>query len=64
MNIDDGVFRSATALVDGSPVELRAKAAVLAGGGFEANIEWLKEAWGEAAENFLIRGTPFNKGRS
>jgi tricarballylate dehydrogenase len=62
LNLDGGVFRSATALVNGAPVELRAKAAVLAGGGFEANIEWLKEAWGEAAENFLIRGTPFNKG--
>ena len=62
LNIDGGIFRSATALVNGSPVELRAKAAVLAGGGFEANIDWLKEAWGEAAENFLIRGTPFNKG--
>ena len=44
-------------------MELRAKAVVFAAGGFEANIEWLKEAWGEAAENFLIRGTPFNKGR-
>jgi tricarballylate dehydrogenase len=58
-----GVFESATALVEGVPVELRAKAVVFAAGGFEANIEWLKEAWGEAAENFLIRGTPFNQGR-
>ena len=58
-----GEFESATALVNGVPVELRAKAVVFAAGGFEANIEWLKEAWGEAAENFLIRGTPFNKGR-
>jgi tricarballylate dehydrogenase len=58
-----GEFESATALVNGVPVELRAKAAVFAAGGFEANIEWLKEAWGEAADHFLIRGTPFNKGR-
>jgi tricarballylate dehydrogenase len=63
MKIEGGAFESATALVDGVPVELRAKAAIFAAGGFEANIEWLKEAWGEAAENFLIRGTPFNKGR-
>jgi len=62
LNIDNGAFQGAVARVNGSPIELRAKAAVLAGGGFEANIEWLKEAWGEAAENFLIRGTPFNKG--
>ena len=33
-----------------------------AAGGFEANIDWLKEGWGEIAENFLIRGTPFNRG--
>ena len=35
---------------------------VAAAGGFEANIEWLKEYWGEAADNFLIRGTPYNRG--
>jgi tricarballylate dehydrogenase len=63
MKMDGGVFESATVLIDGVPVELRAKTAVFAAGGFEANIEWLKEAWGEAADNFLIRGTPFNKGR-
>lgn len=63
LNMRGGVFESATALVNGAPVEIRAKAAVFAAGGFEANIEWLKEAWGEAADNFLIRGTPFNNGR-
>jgi tricarballylate dehydrogenase len=63
LNMPGGVFESATAMVNGALVELRAKTAVFAAGGFEANIEWLKEAWGEAAENFLIRGTPFNNGR-
>src|SRR5215468_4199014 len=43
-------------------VEIRASALVAAAGGFEANIEWLKEYWGEAADNFLIRGTPYNRG--
>jgi len=42
---------------------LRARAVVLASGGFEANIPWLKEYWGEAAENYVIRGTPYNDGR-
>jgi tricarballylate dehydrogenase len=42
---------------------VQSKAIVFAAGGFEANTEWLREAWGEAADNFLIRGTPFNKGR-
>jgi len=40
-----------------------AKTIVVASGGFEANIPWLKEYWGEAAENFIIRGTQHNQGR-
>lgn len=35
---------------------------VAASGGFEANLEWLTEIWGDAASNFLIRGTPYNRG--
>ncbi len=42
--------------------EIRASALVAAAGGFEANIEWLKQYWGEPANNFLIRGTPYNRG--
>ena len=41
---------------------MRAGALVAASGGFEANIEWLKQGWGEIADNFLIRGTPNNRG--
>jgi tricarballylate dehydrogenase len=41
---------------------LRAASVVLAAGGFEANVEWLREAWGDAARNFLVRGTPYNRG--
>ncbi|MCO5090206.1 FAD-dependent tricarballylate dehydrogenase TcuA [Bosea sp. (in: a-proteobacteria)] len=58
IDIEDGRFRSVT--VGGET--LRAKALVAAAGGFESNIEWLKRYWGEAAENFLIRGTRNNKG--
>jgi tricarballylate dehydrogenase len=39
-----------------------AASVVLAAGGFEANLEWLRDVWGDAARNFLIRGTPFNRG--
>ena len=35
---------------------------VAAAGGFEANLEWLQEAWGDAAHNFIVRGTPWNRG--
>jgi tricarballylate dehydrogenase len=41
---------------------IRGKAVVVAAGGFEANLEWLEESWGPAARNFLVRGTPFNRG--
>jgi tricarballylate dehydrogenase len=44
------------------PARARHRALVAASGGFEANIEWLKESWGAAADNFLIRGTPYNRG--
>ncbi|MGM0586250.1 MAG: FAD-dependent tricarballylate dehydrogenase TcuA [Pseudomonadota bacterium] len=60
--IEDGAFRSATVTRDGEAHELRARAFVAASGGFEANIEWLEESWGEAARNFRIRGTPYNRG--
>ena len=62
LDIDNGRFRSATIRMDGADHTVRAKALVVAAGGFEANIEWLKEGWGEPAENFLIRGTPYNRG--
>lgn len=46
----------------GFPTTVTAKAYVAASGGFQANIEWLKQYWGEAADNFLIRGTPYAQG--
>ena len=63
MNISRGEFESGTVMLEGEPVTFRAKALVAAAGGFESNLEWLEEVWGEAARNFLIRGTPHNKGR-
>lgn len=44
-------------------LNLSAKAFIIASGGFESNLEWLQEAWGEKAKNFIIRGTKFNKGK-
>ena len=60
--IDDGVFDHAVVSIGGEKRTIAAKALVVASGGFEANFEWLREAWGAAAENFLIRGTPYNLG--
>src|SRR3989475_2188310 len=62
LDLVDGSFRSASVLIDGRIVTVRAKAVVLAAGGFESNLDWLKEIWGDAADNFIVRGTPYNKG--
>jgi tricarballylate dehydrogenase len=37
-------------------------ATVIAAGGFEADVEWLRRYWGDAADRFTIRGTPYNTG--
>src|SRR5690349_8946229 len=62
LEIESGMFMSATVKRGAERVVARAATLVAAAGGFEANIEWLKQYWGEAADNFLIRGTPYNRG--
>jgi len=59
----DRTFCSAVLSCKGFPVEVSGKALVAAAGGFQANIDWLKQHWGNAANNFIIRGTPYAKGR-
>jgi tricarballylate dehydrogenase len=63
LNLCDGKFESGSMLLEGQPAEFRAKVLVVASGGFESNLEWLEEAWGPAARNFIVRGTPYNRGR-
>src|ERR1700716_2611556 len=62
LEIDNGMFLSATVQQGGARHAVRAATFVAACGGFESNIEWLKQSWGPAADNFLIRGTPHNRG--
>lgn len=62
LEIEDGLFTAATVSNGGNNYRVAAKAFVAAAGGFEANIAWLKDAWGPEAENFLVRGTPYNRG--
>jgi tricarballylate dehydrogenase len=62
LDIRDGMFLSAGLKHNGEHRSARASTLVAAAGGFEANIEWLKQYWGDAADNFLIRGTPYNRG--
>lgn len=63
LNFEANRCDSITVLRDGQEKLMRAKSFVIAAGGFESNREWLEEAWGPAAKNFLIRGTRFNQGR-
>jgi tricarballylate dehydrogenase len=58
----DGALRSVTVRDPRGSLTVAAKAFVLAAGGFESNLEWLKDIWGAAADNFIVRGTPYNTG--
>jgi tricarballylate dehydrogenase len=61
-----GRFVAAHVRHSGEPIE--ARACVVASGGFESNLEWLRRVWGQneagewPADNFAIRGTRFNMG--
>lgn len=41
---------------------LRAHTVVAASGGFESNRDWLRRYWGDAVDNYIIRGTRSNDG--
>ncbi len=60
--IEDGVFKEVIATRDGQTHRIQASAVVVASGGFQANLDWLKEEWGEAADNFIVRGSPYDRG--
>ena len=62
VDIKDGVFQAVECDVAGTPTRVTGKSVVLASGGFQADLDWLARAWGPAARNFLIRGTPYNRG--
>jgi tricarballylate dehydrogenase len=63
VHMDGDAVRRLTVTSKGFPFEVQARVVIASSGGFQANIEWLKEGWGPAAENFLIRGTPYATGR-
>jgi tricarballylate dehydrogenase len=63
IHVEGDRFTHAEVSVAGSEIEkVAANSVVLASGGFQSDIEWLTRAWGPAAANFLIRGTPYNRG--
>jgi tricarballylate dehydrogenase len=63
MNMDDGSVRSIDITYRGFPETVHARCIVASSGGFQANLDWMREYWGDAVDNFVIRGTPYNRGR-
>ena len=62
VEIERGRFVAALVRQGERTERISARVVVAAAGGFESNLEWLREAWGPAADNFIIRGTPYNRG--
>ncbi|HET6309135.1 MAG TPA: FAD-dependent tricarballylate dehydrogenase TcuA [Rhodopila sp.] len=63
INLQDGSVRSVDITYRGFPETLQARCVVASSGGFQANLDWMREYWGDAVDNFVIRGTPYNRGR-
>ncbi len=61
--LKDGAVRSAEITHKGFPRTVEARCIVVASGGFQANLDWMRQYWGDAVDNFVIRGTPYNRGR-
>jgi tricarballylate dehydrogenase len=62
LDIDYGFFTGAQIKTPRGLQRVAGRAFITASGGFEANLEWLADAWGPGARNFLIRGAPYNRG--
>ena len=68
LELDEGRFVAAHVSGPAGPERIEARACVVASGGFESNLPWMREAWGQneagewPADNFAIRGTRFNMG--
>ena len=63
LEIQDGRFLSAKVKQQDGIKKIHAKSVIVASGGFQANLAWLKEYWGDSADNFIVRGTPYDKGK-
>lgn len=63
LTLANGLVDSVVAARSGQTEQIATRTVVAAAGGFQANLAWLKEIWGAAADNFLIRGTPYDTGR-
>lgn len=62
LEMDDDKVVAVEFTHEGEAHRIEPKAVIVASGGFQADTDWLARAWGPAAKNFLIRGTPYNRG--
>jgi len=62
LDLDHGFCTGARLRHRGFEARIACRALIAASGGFQANLDWLEEAWGPAARNFTVRGTPYAKG--
>jgi tricarballylate dehydrogenase len=62
LSITNNTCQSVSVTYGDIDYEVSADAVVAACGGFQSNEAWMKKVWGDAADNFLIRGTPYNEG--
>ncbi len=63
LHMERGAVRAADITYKGFPYTVQTRAVVAASGGFQGNLDWMREYWGDAVDNFVIRGTPYNRGR-
>jgi tricarballylate dehydrogenase len=63
LELDGDRCTALSADIAGTRHRVRARAVVCASGGFEADIGWLRRYWGDAADNYVIRGSSDNDGR-
>jgi tricarballylate dehydrogenase len=59
---DDARVCEADIAHGGSIERVLAKTMVVCSGGHQANLDWLRESFGAAADGFMIRGTPYVTG--
>ncbi|MCL4411253.1 FAD-dependent tricarballylate dehydrogenase TcuA [Candidatus Marsarchaeota archaeon] len=62
ISLKDGEFAALKAIRNGRRTLIKGDALVVASGGFEANLAWLRKYWGSKTKNFIIRGSKENTG--
>lgn len=62
LELDGGRCAAVLVAWGGTLLRVRTRALICASGGFEANLDWLRRYWGDAVDNYIIRGTPYNDG--